>query len=85
MKNICAVFFNQAALKFVDDLLEKKARLGPEATLYLEILRLAISLRAPPSAVADGAGNRASVLVGIKAQLEAKKVEVDALSGLMDT
>ena len=88
-----------AATAFVDATLEKKARLGPEATLYLEILRLGIELRecsgaAPPpegATMSDGDAAvaaldaRAATLAGIKKALGAKKVEVDALSGLMDT
>jgi len=80
---------HEAALKFVDDLLEKKARLGPEATLYLDILRLNIRLHSPTPPAGDGdaakaAEARAEALAGIKGLLEEKKAEVDALSGVMD-
>jgi hypothetical protein len=64
----------QEALKLVDDLVEKKARLGPAAALFLDILRLSILLAHRPESMEQ-----------IKCALVEKKAEVDALSGLMDT
>ena len=67
-------------------MLEKKARLGVEATLFLDILRLSIQLQArPPPDAMDGAEARAAALASIKAALAEKKTDVDSLSGLMDT
>jgi hypothetical protein len=70
-------------LKFVDDLIEKKVRLGPEATLFLSIVRLSIRI-ADRSSDATPEG-RVNTLREIKSLIEAKKAEVDALSGIMDT
>jgi len=71
-----------AALKFVDDLIEKKARLGPEATLFLTIIRLSIRLADRSESTPE---DRVRALRDIKSEIEEKKNEVDALSGLMDT
>lgn len=93
------VQFKQAAFKFVESFKEKSARLGPAATLFFEILRLSILLHAPPGTVPAPAGESAMVdgsssstataaedpRATVKAALAEKKVEVDALSGLMDT
>jgi 26S proteasome regulatory subunit N9 len=72
-----------AALKFVDDLIEKKARLGPEATLFLSVVRLSIQLKDRPADITPE--GRINALKDIKSLIEEKKIEVDALSGIMDT
>jgi len=82
-----------ASQAFIDGLLEKKARLGPEATLFLEITKIGIDLRSPVAPAGegamadDGAAEVAAVekKLAVKKALVDKKIEVDALSGLMDT
>lgn len=67
----------------MDDLIEKKARLGPEATLFLSIVRLSIRIADRP--MDSTPESRIATLREIKSAIEEKKAEVDALSGIMDT
>lgn len=74
----------ESKYKFIDDLLEKKARLGEEATLLITLLRCHVKLATPPPA-GTAPEARAATLLELKKDMEAKKVEVDALSGVADT
>jgi len=65
---------------FFETVLERRNRLGVEATLYLEILLLLAKLRRT-----GPDGDRAETLASIQNDLETKRSEVDALQGLMDT
>merc|ERR1712070_857550 len=66
---------------FFQTMLEKQARLGVEATLFLE-LKLSLFKLSRSGENPDGA---AAVMKEVKTVLDSKKPELDALQGLMDT
>lgn len=73
----------ESKYKFIDDLLEKTVRLGSDATLLITLLRLNVKLQ---SRATDGTPeSRSAQMLELKKEMEAKKVEVDALSGVADT
>ena len=69
--------------KFIDALLEKTVRLGAEATLLITLLRLHVKLQTRPVDATPEA--RAATMLELKKDMEAKKIEVDALQGVADT
>jgi len=60
LPSVVGLSSRQGALKFVDEMAGKKARLGPEGTLYLSILRLTIKLATKPAEEAAAAAAAAA-------------------------
>lgn len=71
----------QAAIAFFDEVLTKKARLGVDASLYLELLLWLYKLSSGPAEAAA----RPETLAQVRGVLEGKRAEVEALQGVMDT
>eukprot|EP00619_Florenciella_sp_RCC1007_P005256 CAMPEP_0205928414 /NCGR_PEP_ID=MMETSP1325-20131115/24699_1 /ASSEMBLY_ACC=CAM_ASM_000708 /TAXON_ID=236786 /ORGANISM="Florenciella sp., Strain RCC1007" /LENGTH=388 /DNA_ID=CAMNT_0053297443 /DNA_START=75 /DNA_END=1241 /DNA_ORIENTATION=+ len=70
----------EAAIAFYNAMLEKRMRLGADATLYLELLLWLYKLT---SSAAEE--DRAKTLGDVKQMIESKRPELDALEGVMDT